>query len=49
VKGHFIINPAIGLRFGRTVSSLLSAGFQFHIAEDGRKMDFFTIRFGLIF
>ncbi|MDR2813225.1 MAG: hypothetical protein LBB79_00990 [Prevotellaceae bacterium] len=47
--GFFTLNPAVGLRFGRGVSSLLSLGFQFHIEPNGDTLNFVTLRFGLIF
>jgi hypothetical protein len=48
-EGFFILNPAVGLRFGRTVSSLLSLGLQVHVEPDDSKIHFVTLRFGLIF
>ncbi|MDR3365551.1 MAG: hypothetical protein LBO71_01075 [Prevotellaceae bacterium] len=48
-EGFFIVNPAIGMRFGRDVSSLLSLGFQLHTEPDGKAIHFFTLRFGVIF
>lgn len=47
--GFFILNPAIGLRFGGAVSSLLSVGSQVHIEPNDVKLHFITLRFGVIF
>jgi hypothetical protein len=46
-NGYVILNPALGVRFGRSVGSLLSAGFQFKMGSN--LMNFFSLRFGLIF
>ncbi|MDR3189168.1 MAG: hypothetical protein LBT94_08325 [Prevotellaceae bacterium] len=47
--GFFTINPAIGMRFGHDVNSLLSAGFQLHVKPNGDAVYFLTLRFGVIF
>jgi hypothetical protein len=48
-NGYFVASPAVGLRFGRTMSSLLSAGFQFNVDKNGDVTNFFALRFGLVF